>query len=135
MRILIFVTRVATAEYNNESSDISDVRFLIWDRNYLAQGWETGRICILGHTPTPYLAAKYYGKDKSIANAHPCSYIGQLDDKYTGRKIAMDTGAFASGKLYVLNVLTMQAQGFCDRDFYNYEISEHNIEKIECIQC
>lgn len=127
--------RVAEAEYNEEWPDSDDEWFLIWDRNYLGHGWETGRTCIFGHTPTPHIARKYYGGDKSLANAHPCSYVATLDDKYLGRKIDMDTGAFASGKLYILNVLTMQAQGFHDLDLGNDEISKHRIEKIEVIQC
>ena len=97
-------------------------------------GWAPDRTCIFGHTPTPYLAAKYYGQDKSLNNAHPCAYHAMLDNKWTGRKIDMDTGAFASGRLYVLNCLTMQAQGFRDTDLGNDEIHVHDIEKIEVIQ-
>lgn len=126
--------KVAEAEYNEDWPDNGDEFFLLWDRNYLGQGWAPNRTCIFGHTPTPHLAAKYYGKDKSIANAHPCAYNATLDDKWTGRKIDMDTGAFASGKLYVLNILTMKAQGFRDTDLGHDEIRKHDIEKIEVIQ-
>lgn len=122
------------AEYDDEWIDKDDLMILIWDRNYLAQGWKEGRTCIFGHTPTPYLAAKYYGKDKSLANAHPCAYFATLDDKWTGRKIDMDTGAIASGKLYVLNCLTMKAQGFRDPSIFGDDFSSTKIEKIECIQ-
>ena len=45
----------------------------------------------------------------------------------------MDTCAHASGNLYVLNCLTMRAQGFHDIDIEN-EIDKHQIEKIEVIQ-
>lgn len=122
------------AEYNDDWIDKDDLMILIWDRNYLGQGWKEGRTCIFGHTPTPYLAAKYYGKDKSLANAHPCAYVATLDDKWTGRKIDMDTGAIASGKLYVLNCLTMKAQGFRDSSILGDNFSSTKIEKIECIQ-
>jgi hypothetical protein len=121
-------------EYNDEWVDKDDLMMLVWDRNYLGQGWLPDRTCIFGHTPTPYLAAKYYGRDKSLANAHPCAYNATLDDKWTGRKIDMDVGAFASGKAYVLNILTMEAQGFRDTDFENDEIRKHDVEKIEVIQ-
>ena len=126
--------RVSSNEYDIKHVDKDDLMMLIWDRNYLGQGWAPNRTCIFGHTPTPYLPAKYYGKDKSILRARPCAYNATLDDKWTGRKIDMDTCAFTSGKLYVLNVLTMKAQGFCDKDIEKNEISKHNVEKIECIQ-
>ena len=125
---------VARDEYDGQFINKDDFMMLVWDRNYLGMGWAPDRICIFGHTPTPYLSAKYYGKDKSLANVHPCAYNAMLDDKWTGRKIDMDTGAFASGRLYVLNCLTMQAQGFHDTDLRNDEIRTHNIKKIEVIQ-
>ena len=126
--------RICLAEYDDHWIDKDDLMILIWDRNYLGQGWKEGRTCIFGHTPTPYLAAKYYGKDKSLANAHPCAYNATLDDKWTGRKIDMDTGAVASGKLYVLNCLTMKAQGFRDNSIISHEFNNTPVEKIECIQ-
>lgn len=125
---------VARDEYEGQLIDKDDFMMLVWDRNYLGQGWKDGRTCIFGHTPTPYLAVKYYGKDKSLANAHPCAYNATLDNKWTGRKIDMDTGAFASGRLYVLNCLTMTVQGFRDTDLGNDEIRVHDIEKIDMIQ-
>lgn len=126
--------KVARDEYDEQFIDKDDFMMLVWDRNYLGMGWAPDRTCIFGHTPTPYLAAKYYGQDKSLANVHPCAYYATLDDKWTGRKIDMDTGAVASGRLYVLNILTMKAQGFCDKDLFKNEIHNHNIEKIELIQ-
>ena len=125
---------VARDEYEEQLIDKDDFMMLVWDRNYLGQGWKNGRTCIFGHTPTLYLPAKYYGKDKSLENIHPCAYNATLDDKWTGRKIDMDTGAFASGRLYVLNCLTMKAQGFYDKDLKNDEIHVHNIEKIGMIR-
>lgn len=127
--------KVALDEYNGDKFiDKDDFMIVVWDRNYLGQGWAPDRTCIFGHTPTPYLPAKYYGQDKSTTNAHPCAYYATLDDKWTGRKIDMDACAIASGKLYVLNCLTMKAQGFVDKDIMLDEICEHQVEKIEVIQ-
>ena len=126
--------KVARDEYDGEWIDKDDFMMLVWDRNYLGHGWAPDRTCIFGHTPTPYLAAKYYGQNKSLANAHPCAYYATLNDKQPGRKIDMDTGAVASGKLYVLNILTMKAQGFYDKNIVTNEIHVHDIEKIEVIQ-
>lgn len=122
----------ADSEYHNEFIDKDDLNMILWDRNYLSQGWATTRTCIFGHTATIHLASKYYGKDKSMDAIHPCSYIGQLDDRWTGRKIDMDTGTAHSKKLYVLNCLTMKAQGFKEGIFDDNE--KVNVKKIECIQ-
>ena len=126
--------RVAEAEYNEDWPNESDEAILIWNRSYLGHGWAPNRTCIFGHTPTPTLASKYYGKDKSLANAHPCAYTGLLDERFNGRKIDMDTGAVASGRLYVLNCLTLQAQGFYDKNIVTGENHKHEIEKIEVIK-
>ena len=121
----VFV-RIARNEYDDTFINKNDQFNLLWDRNWLGFGWLPTRTCIFGHTPTPHLPTKYYGKDKSINNAHPCKYVGQIDDRLTGARLDMDTGAFASGRLYVLNCLTMKAQGF----LYN----KLEVEKIEVIQ-
>ena len=126
--------RVTKNEYDTTLVGKEDKDNMIWDRNWLGFGWIPGRTCIFGHTPTPHLPAKYYGQDKAVARAHPCKYIGMIDERLTGYRLNMDTGAFASGRLYVLNCLTMQAQGFYDTDNANDEIRKHNIEKIEVIQ-
>lgn len=118
--------RAARDEYDGQYVDKDDFMMLAWDRNYIGHGWETDRICVFGHTPVVCLPAKYYCADKSIRNAHPCAYTGLLDDRFNGRKIDMDTCAFTSEKLYVLNVLTMKAQGF--------KKNQNNVEKIEVIQ-
>lgn len=125
--------KVADAEYNVENINSKDLDVLIWDRAYTGMGWAPNRTCVFGHTPTPYLAAKYYGKDKSTTGAHPCAYYATLDDKWTGRKIDMDTGTFASGRLYILNCLTMKAYGFKDNMLAG-KIQEPNIEQFEVIQ-
>ena len=49
-------------------------------------------------------------------------------------KIDMDTGAAFRGVAWVLNVLTMQAQGFEDVDITNKEIRKHDVKKIYSIQ-
>ena len=126
--------RVSDDEYEGEFIDKDDLTHILWDRNYLTEGWTTGRICVYGHTPVWHLAAKYYGKDKTEEHAHPCAYVGLLDDRFTGKKINMDCGTFWSGRAYVLNVLTMKAQGFKDTNFNDNEIRKHNVEKIEMIQ-
>ena len=126
--------RVADAEYNVKDVNKDDATHVLWDRAYLGMGWVPNRTCIFGHTPTPHLAAKYYGRDKSTSRVHPCAYNATLDDKRTGRKIDMDTGAFASGRIYILNCVTMQAYGFKDNDLGINEISEHNVEQFEVIQ-
>jgi len=126
--------RVADDEYEGEIPDREDAETLLWDRNMLSFGWTPNRICIFGHTPTYRFPAKYYGKDKSKTNAHPCRYWGNLDERLTGEKIAMDVGTVSNGKLYVLNCLTFKAQGFKDTDFNNKEIRKHDVEKIEMIQ-
>ena len=127
-------SRVADDEYEDEIPDVEDAWELLWDRNYLGAGWKSNRICVYGHTPVYHLAAKYYGQDKSKANAHPCLYTGLLDDRWTGKKLNMDVGTYSNGKLYVLNCITMQAQGFKDTDFENDEIKKHDVEEIEIIQ-
>lgn len=120
--------RVAEDEYNGDIPDREDAEFLLWDRNMLGYGWAPNRICVYGHTPTPHLPAKYYGKDKSLSQARPCKYVGQLDDRLTGAKIAMDVGTADTNKLYVLNCLTLKAQGF------KYDEKNNMVEEIEVIQ-
>lgn len=126
--------RVSVDEYNDNLPDNDDQEELIWDRIHLGQGWKSNRICVFGHTPTPFLPAKYYSMDKSLANAHPACYTGLLDDRWTGKKIDMDVGTVGSGRVYVLNCLTLKAFGFKDIDFENREVQEHNIKQFEVIQ-
>lgn len=127
-------TRIKEAAYNDEYINKNDETHVLWDRNCIGIAWAPDRICVHGHTPTTYLPAKYYCADKSLANAHPCAYTGKLDDRLTGRKIDMDTGACASGRAYVLNCLTLQAIGFQDMEFMQDEIRNHDVKQIEVIQ-
>ena len=126
--------RAAKNEYNHDFVDKNDYSMLLWDRNYISQGWKNNRICVFGHTPTPYIASKYYGADKSLSGAHPCAYNPDLDDRWMGKKIDMDVGTCGSGKLYVLNCLTMKAYGFVDYDLYSYKFHDHDVEQNEVIQ-
>ena len=108
-------SRVANAEYNNTHITDKDKQTMLWDRSSWSIGWETGRICVQGHTPTVYLRSKEYGKDKSLGNAHPCAWIGEFygdDEKYKGWKLDMDTGAYQSGRAFIFNVLTQEVIGF-----------------------
>lgn len=120
--------RVAEDEYNGDIPDKEDAELLLWDRNMLGFGWAPNRICVYGHTPTPHLPAKYCGKDKSLSRAHPCKYVGNLNETLTGAKIAMDVGTANTNKLYVLNCLTLEAQGFV------YDEKNNTVEEIEVIQ-
>jgi len=120
--------RVAEDEYNGDIPDREDAELLLWDRNMLGYGWAPNRICVYGHTPTPHLPAKYYGKDKSLSKAHPCKYVGNLDERLTGAKIDMDVGTANTNRLYVLNCLTLEAQGFV------YNEKNNRVEEIEVIQ-
>ena len=125
--------QVARDEYDEQLINADDLMMTIWDRNYPGQGWAPDRTCIFGHTPTIHLPSKYYGRDKSIENIHPCAYNALLDDKWTGRKVDMDVATAISGKLYVLDCFTMNAQGFKDPDL-EIENQKHDVKKIEVIQ-
>jgi len=119
----------ANAEYNNEKVDEYAATSLIWTRTGLPLGWAPNRIAIFGHTPTVYLSefADEYVDDIEEEDSVPIKYNGNdLDDRYTGEKLDMDTGAVFTGRAFVLNVLTMKAQGF--------ELENEKVKKIECIQ-
>ena len=130
----IFST-VATAEYNETKISTWDSDFLLWSRTSLDVGWAPNRMCIFGHTPTPYLEDFVKGfKWPANHEVAPIMYNGTAMPEMTGQKLDMDTGAAFLGRAYVLNVLTMKAQGFEDKDFDNKEIRVHDVEKIEVIQ-
>jgi hypothetical protein len=107
---------VADAEYENKMRPYYEENMLIWDRNCIPLGWETGRVCVHGHTPTTYLPAGIYGRDKSLTNIHPCSWYDRMGgrEKRGGMKIDMDTGAVFSDRAYVLDCLTLKTYGFQD---------------------
>lgn len=120
---------VAKAEYENKLRPYYEENILIWDRDCIPLGWETGRICVHGHTPTTYLPAGIYGRDKSLANIHPCNWYDRMGgkEKRGGMKIDMDTGAVFSDRAFVLNCLTMKTYGFQDY----IKIGVDSIKKIE----
>lgn len=119
--------KVADMEYNGEEIENWDSDNLIWSRSTIDIGWEPNRICIFGHTPTPYLE-DYLPKFKfpEDYDISPVMYDRTTVNHKTGWKLDMDTGAVFTGRAYVLNILTMKAQGF--------ELKDNEIEKIEVIQ-
>lgn len=121
--------KVTDAEYENKVRPYYEENMLIWDRNCIPLGWETGRVCVHGHTPTTYLPAGIYGHDKSLANIHPCSWYDRMGakEKRSGMKIDMDTGAVFSDRAFVLNCLTMKTYGFQDY----IKIGVDSIKQIE----
>ena len=116
-------------EYNNEKIPEWDAEALLWSRTSLNIGWEPNRICVLGHTPVPYLADYIddfkWPEERDIAPAY-FQVINEMFPQMNGWKLDMDTGAIFTNRAFVLNVLTMQVQGF------EYENSE--MKKIELIQ-
>lgn len=123
---------VAEAEYNGKTYPWYEEETIIWDRDCIPLGWENGRICVHGHTPTIYLPARICGRDKSEKNAHPCAWheLMGAKDKRGGLKIDMDTGMTFTGRAFVLNCLTMKATGFEDPAIRNPGVP-HYINTIE----
>lgn len=121
-----YFKKVADAEYNGTMPDPEAVQRLLWDRNLLALGWETGRIGIFGHTPVVSLPSGIYGRDKSLAHMHPCFWQDKMGakDKRGGYKIDMDTGMVWSHKAYVLNCLTFKIVEFYDKGDGLIEITD-----------
>lgn len=106
---------------NKTQYDIDD---LLWNRSAFDYGWAPKRYCIHGHTPTVIMPKKFIGSmtEKDIA---PIKYRGNFDDKYTGYKINMDTGAFATNRAFVLNCSTLSTTGF--------QYKDNKIEKLETV--
>lgn len=117
--------RVADCEYENKDPDQYDADAIIWGRTAIGWGWAPNRTAIFGHTPTVSLPV-YARVEKE--EGRPVKFIRRpvLDDSMTGAKIDMDTGACFLGTAYVLNCLTMKAQGF--------EMKNGEAKKIEVIQ-
>ena len=108
--------RVAEKEYSAQPVDKYAAEYLLWSRTSFDIDWKLGRTVVFGHTPTPYLHG--YADCKPCDEAVPIKLsTGQLD---------MDTGAAFTGRAFVLNILTMQAQGF--------ELKNDKVEEIEVIQ-
>ena len=111
--------RVADAEYEFLPPDEFAVESLLWTRSSFNQGWEPGRTAVFGHTPVQYLYDYMDNVPKDLTKPYKWNISSST-------KIDMDTGAVFTGVAYVLNVLTMNAQGFENR--------ENEIKKIDCIQ-
>jgi hypothetical protein len=101
---------------------------LIWSRTGLNIGWAPNRIAIFGHTPIQFIPEYTELEYPEDFGVRPVMYECYTLPEMTGRKLDMDTGAVFTGIAYVLNVLTMKAQGF--------KLNENSgdVEKIECIQ-
>jgi len=115
--------RVADCEYEGLPINSWDNEAILWNRSALDIGWTPNRIAIFGHTPTPYLSDYI---DVQVDEIQPIKYAPTSNPVYTGEKLDMDTGAVFTGRTFVLNVLTMKAQGF--------ELKDNQVEKIEVIQ-
>lgn len=116
----------ANAEYDGKEVYQYTYDSLLWSRTAFEYGWEPNRTVIYGHTPVPYLLEDLHVKWDEGKNVEPYKYIGKINPVMTGAKIDMDTGAAFTGIAYVLNVLTMKAQGF--------KLKDNQVEKIEVIQ-
>ena len=121
---------VADAEYNNMHIDELNEEKLLWGRVSLNHDWKENRIAVFGHTPTPYLNEYIKFKPEENWEVSPVMFNNHIPNTW---KLDMDTGAAFTGRLYVLNVLTMQIQGFEDIDI-NASLKVHKVEKIDCIQ-
>lgn len=123
---------VANAEYEGTERSWYDEELLIWDRNCIALGWKTGRICVHGHTPTPCLPARVFGRDVIEDSIHPCSWYDMMGARKQrgGLKIDMDTGMTFTGEGFVLDCLTLKATGFEDPAIPNPTMP-HNITMIQ----
>lgn len=122
---------VADKEYEGESIPEWDAQYLLWTRNGLSVDWEPDRIAVFGHTPTPYLEDYTNFKFPEGVEVTPVMYNKNTPKAW---KLDMDTGACFTGIAYVINTLTMKAQGFKDTNIENKEINKHDIEKIDVIQ-
>lgn len=119
--------RVAENEYNNEPVDEYLYTHILWDRIYLENIWNNNKICIFGHTPTLALPELTNIKLDDTLDPQPIKLAHDT-------KIDMDTGAVFRGVAWVLNTLTMKAQGFEDIDITNKKIHKHEVKKIYSIQ-
>jgi len=123
--------RASEAEYEGEKVDSRDAEALVWCRSAFNIGWKSGRTAVFGHTPV--ISMNYY-MPVPEGIVQPLKWVGKLFPDNNGPKINMDTGAVFTGIAYVLNVLTMQAQGFEDTDYTENEIRKHDVKKIDCVQ-
>ena len=112
-----FFKEIYDKEYNHQVIKSWDQEVILWSRNTIDSPWKEGRKLIFGHTPVSYLSDFI-----RLPGAEPTGPVA------LPQKIDMDTGACFTNKAYVLNVITMKAQGF----LYNKETK--TVEEIDCIQ-
>ena len=105
----------ANAEYDDKPVADYTATLLLWSRTALDLKWAPGRIAVFGHTPTPYVPEFTNIRVEKDWKAQPLKWDGKLD---------MDSGMVFTGRGYVLNVLTMKAQGF---------ENNNGVKKIEVI--
>jgi len=120
-----YFKEVADEEYENMQAHFIAEQKILWDRDCIPLGWENGRICVHGHTPTIYLPSRAYGsRDKSPLRIHPAVWGEMMggEAKRGGKKIDMDTGACFTGRAYLMNVLTKEVIGFYDSKVTNGDI-------------
>lgn len=125
---------IAEKEYYGKPIPEWDTSYVLWSRNSLDAPWVPGRTAVFGHTPVPFLPDYVHDMKLDMKEKQDVRPVKWGDPATTGEKIDMDTGAVFLGRAYVLNVLTMQATGFEDKDFKNKEIHKHDVEQIEVIQ-
>ena len=118
---------MAEDEYYGRQTDSHFRTHVLWDRNHLERVWRKDRICIFGHTPVLALPSLVPIILDDTLDPQPVKLANDT-------KIDMDTGAAFRGVAWVLNVLTMEAQGFEDIDIINKEIRKHDVKKIYSIQ-
>ena len=121
-------------EYEEKPVKEWDATSLLWSRVCLDSCWAPKRLAIFGHTPVPFLPDYVTDMKLQFNEMKDVVPIKWGDPEITGEKLDMDTGAVFLGRAFVLNVLTMKAYGFENKDFMNKEIHEHDIEKIKVIQ-
>ena len=109
--------RVYNAEYEGKTPDEYDAEHLLWGRTTLGTVWAPNRIQIFGHTPSIYVSDYVDFKMDNDMDPIPVKIHEKID---------MDTGAAFTGMAFVLNILTMQAQGF--------NLENDDVKKIDCIQ-
>jgi len=114
---------VAMKEYREEEIHEWESESILWERVTLESKWRDDRIAIFGHTPV--MLVPEFVKSIKFEKIQPLKWDNKID---------MDTGAAFTGKAYVLNCLTMQAQGFEDKEFKDDEFRKHDVEKIDVIQ-
>lgn len=104
--------RINEAEYYRTPIDLIDSQLIMWDRNNFDLGWIHNHICIHGHTPTAYLPKRIYGATRDEENMRPCSWSSNFRKRYDGARLDMDVCTIFTDQVFVLNILTMQAQEF-----------------------